>query len=258
MIDIFLDQLSIPKSCELNKPVYKKYFLENGILDATDKKALKEDVIKIRWLYTLKPSTINISPYSDEELDYPEVAVLHVELLSPAHAKRIASFMQQSIPYPLVLLASYENALYISLAAKRTNQADKEKWVVEQSYDSDWIRLDQQTGQQKDFLEDFKIRNFSFSNYLAFYRSIQERVLALNCSAYTGKYELHKSGLNVGADEDRNSNRLNRLKELENLNVDKSEMENRVKKEKQLGKKVELNTEIKRINDQIEQIKRNI
>ena len=86
MIDIFLNQLSIPKSCELNKPVYKKYFLENRILDATDKKALKEDVSKIRWLYTLKPSTINISPYSDDERDYPEVAILHVELLSPGRA----------------------------------------------------------------------------------------------------------------------------------------------------------------------------
>ena len=189
MIDNFLDQLSIPKTCELNKPVYKKYFLENGILDATDKKALKEDVNKIRWLYTLKSSTINISSYSDDERDYPEVVILHVELFSPDRVKRIASFMQRSIPYPLVLLASYENALYISLAAKRINQADREKWLVEENHDTDWINLEEPKVQQSDFLKDCKIQNFSFSNYLAFYRSIQERVLALNCAAYTGVYE---------------------------------------------------------------------
>lgn len=258
MIDTFLDQLSIPKSCELNKPVYKKYFSENGILDATDKKVLKEDVNKIRWLYTLKPSTINISPYSDDERDYPEVAILHVELLSPGRAKRIAAFMQQSIPYPLVLLLGFEKALYFSLAAKRINQADKAKWVVEEIYDTDWINLEQLTAQQADFLEDCTIRNFSFSNYLAFYRSIQERVLALNCSAYTGRYELHKSGSKDDAGDETRSTRFIRLTELENLSSVKTEIGNRLKKEKQLGKKIELNTEIKRINDQIEQIKINI
>lgn len=258
MIDTFLDHLSIPKSCELNKAVYKKYFLENGILDATDKKTLKEDVGKIRWLYTLKPSTINISPFVDDERDYPEVAILHAELLSPGRVKRIASFMQRSIPYPLVLLFSHGNALSVSLAAKRINQADKAKWVVEENYDTDWIDLEQPTVQQADFLADCKIRNFSFSNFLEFYRSIQECVLALNCAAYTGVYELNKFGPKDEANDDRSSNRPNLLKELEKLNSVKLEIANRLKKEKQMGKQVELNTKIKQINDQIEHIKGNI
>ena len=75
---------------------------------------------------------------------------------------------------------SHESSLAVSLAAKRINQADKEKWVIEESYDTDWINLEQPTAQQLDFLVDCKIRNFSFSNFLEFYRSIQERVLALN------------------------------------------------------------------------------
>jgi len=217
-----------------------------------------EDVNKIRWLYTLKPSTINISPYSDDERDYPEIAILHVELLSPGRAKRIAVFMQRSIPYPLVLLISHKNALYVSLAAKRTSQADKEKWVVEENYDTDWINLEQPTVQQADFLKDCNIRNFSFSNYFTFYKSIQERVLALNCAVYTGVYELHNNESKDPPGHTRSSARLARLKELENLNADKLEIGNRLKSEKQLGKKVDLNTEIKQIYDQIEQIKRNI
>jgi hypothetical protein len=258
MIDTFLEQLSIPKSCELNKPVYKKDFLENGLLDATDKKALKEDVDKIRWLYTLKPSTINISAYSDDEKDYPEVAILHVELLLTGRAKRIASFMQRSIPYPLVLFFSFENTLCVSLAEKRINQSDKEKWVVEDSYDTDWINLEQPTTQQADFLEDCNINNFLFSNFHAFYKSILYRVIALACSAYTGVYELNKPEVSDRAEDKRNSNRVAYLRELENLNSDKAEIANRLKKENQMGKQVELNTKIKQINDQIDQIKENI
>ena len=63
---------------------------------------------------------------------------------------------------------------------------------------------------------------------------------------------LYKSG------DERRSTRLIRLTELENLNADKLEIENQLKKAKQLGKKVDLNTEVKQINNQIEKIKRNI
>lgn len=258
MIDAFLKQLSIPKTCELNKPVYKKDFLENGILDATDKKALKEDVGKIRWLYTLKPSTINISAYLDDEKDYSEVPIIYVELLSPGRAKRIAAFMQRSIPYPLVLLLSFKNSLRISLAEKRINHSDREKWVVEDNYDTDWIKLNQPTGQQAEFLSDCKISHFSFSNYLAFYNSIQDRVIALNCSVYTGVYELNKPSSIDGAGDKQSSYRMAYLRELEKLNTDKAGIANRLKKEKQMGKQVVLNTQIKKINNQIEQIRENI
>ena len=52
--DDFLEQLDIPSSCWLDKPVFKKLFLDNGVLDATDKKCLKNDVARVRWIYTLK------------------------------------------------------------------------------------------------------------------------------------------------------------------------------------------------------------
>ena len=101
-LDSFLQHLEIPKACELKKPVFKKLFLDNGVLDATDKKCLKDDVNRVRWLYTLKPSTINIASYNDSVREYPEVAVLQVELDSPNRIGRIAHFINRSIPYPLV------------------------------------------------------------------------------------------------------------------------------------------------------------
>lgn len=129
--DDFLEHLDIPSSCRLDKPIFKKLFLDNGALDATDKKCLKDDVSRVRWLYTLKPSTINIASYSDDIREYPEVALLHVDLSNPNRVVRIAHFINRSIPYPLVLLFTTETnegiSMSISLADKRINQADKEK-----------------------------------------------------------------------------------------------------------------------------------
>ncbi|MGO4814226.1 DUF4391 domain-containing protein [Cupriavidus sp. 2MCAB6] len=254
-LEAFIDHLSIPRSCELNKPVFKKLFLENGVLDIADKTALKDDVDKIRWLYTLKPATINIAAYVDSDRDFSEIAVLQVELISAKRLKRIATFMQRSIPYPLILVFSQDNQVCLSIADKRINQADKEKWVVEDILYTDWIDLAAPTLAQATFLEDCNINSFSFTNFLSFYKSLTERVIAMNCATHSGRYE---RGTTDNIESKQSEGRLERLRELEKLNLQKIEIANKLKKEKQLGRQVELNTKIKQINDVIEQFKESI
>lgn len=254
-LEAFIDHLSIPRSCELNKPVFKKLFLENGVLDIADKTALKDDVYKIRWLYTLKPATINVVAYVDSERDFSEIAVLQVELTSAKRLKRIATFIQRSIPYPLILLFTQENQVCLSVSDKRINQADKEKWVVEDPLYTDWIELAAPTAAQAGFLEDCNINSFSFTNFLSFYKSLTERVIAINCAAHSGRYD-REVGDNI---ENKSSeSRLERLRELEKLNLQKTEIANKLKKENQMGRQVELNSKIKQINDVIEKIRESI
>lgn len=254
-LEAFIDHLSIPGSCELNKPVFKKLFLENGVLDIADKTALKDDVDKIRWLYTLKAATINVAAYVDSERDFSEIAVLQVELTSPKRLKRVANFMQRSIPYPLILLFAQENQVCVSVSDKRINQADKEKWVVEDPLYTDWIDLAAPTAAQAAFLEDCNINSFSFANFLSFYKSLTERVIAINCAAHSGRYE---RDMVDNIENKPSESRLERLRELEKLNLQKTETANKLKKEKQMGRQVELNTKIKQINDVIEKIRESI
>ncbi|MHB0783855.1 DUF4391 domain-containing protein [Pseudomonas sp. NBRC 111132] len=254
-LEAFIDHLSIPRSCELNKPVFKKLFLENGVLDIADKTALKDDVDKIRWLYTLKSATINVAAYVDSERDFSEIAVLQVELTSAKRLKRIANFMQRSIPYPLILLFTQGNQICLSVSDKRINQADKEKWVVEDALYTDWIDLAAPTSAQAYFLKDCHINSFSFANFLSFYKSLTERVIAINCAAHSGRYERDVTG---NIENKPSEGRLERLRELEKLNLQKTEIANKLKKEKQMGRQVELNTKIKQINDVIEKIRESI
>ena len=254
-LEAFIDHLSIPRSCELNKPVFKKLFLENGVLDIADKTALKDDVDKIRWLYTLKAATINVAAYVDSERDFSEIAVLHVELTSAKRLKRIATFIQRSIPYPLILLFTQENQVCLSVSDKRINQADKEKWVVEDPLYTDWIDLATQTAAQAAFLEDCTINSFSFVNFLSFYKSLSERVIAINCAVHSGRYE---RAMADNIENKPSESRLERLRELEKLNMQKTEIANKLKKERQVGRQVELNTKIKQINDVIEKIRETI
>lgn len=264
--DDFLEIIDVPSSCELNKPIFKKMFSEatdgkKAILDAADKKALKDDVEKIRWLYTLKPNTINIAPYKDSEREYPEIAILHVELSSTVSSKniykRIAHFINRAIPYPLVILFTCEEdgaqSLSLVLADKRINQADKEKWVLEDSIHSHWINLASVSAAEMGFFESLKINNLPFTNFFAVYQALIERLVAIKCAELSGDFSLEKTGqLNEKASS---TARLDRLRELEGLEAQRSEISNKLKKIKQMGKQVELNTQIKKINDEIAKIK---
>jgi hypothetical protein len=256
--EAFLQSLEIPKACELNKPVFKKMFLDasdgnKSVLDAADKTSLKEDVEKIRWLYTLKPNTINIAPYKDDELEYPEVAVLHIELSNPNRVKRIAHFIHRAIPYPLILLFTCnieeQESLMVALAFKRINQADKEKWVIDDSIRTGWISFSDTSEAELNFLSSLRVNDLPFSNFYVFYQAIAKRVVAVICAEHSNVFSLDdtpKKG---------SENRLDKLRELEKLTAKKSELANKLKKENQMGKQVDLNTQIKNINDKIAKIK---
>ncbi|KFI21394.1 DUF4391 domain-containing protein [Nitrosococcus oceani] len=249
----FLEHLDIPSSCRLDKPVFKKLFLDNGVLDATDKKCLKDDIARVRWLYTLKPSTINIAAYGDYSREYPEVAILHVELSNPSRVARIARFINRSIPYPLVLLFTTEieggASMSISLADKRINQVDKEKWVLGDLVSSGWLNFSDQSAPEKDFLNSLKVTALPFADFWRFYRALMERVIGMNCASYSGAFKL-----DVHGGSDQGGGRLEKLRELEKLEVQKSELANKLKKEKQMGRQVELNMKIKKLKDRITEI----
>lgn len=149
-------------------------FQEHADTDAKDKKALKDDVDKIRWLYTLKPSTINIAPFSDDLRDYGELAFLHVELSNTKSAERIGQLINRAIPYPLVIFFVHaenkgtegtgdsdsnvrekqhdKEQLAICPADKRINRADQAKWVIEELQLSPWLGLGCKTQSEQAFL----------------------------------------------------------------------------------------------------------
>ena len=247
MIQTLYDYMAIPKKCLLNKSLFKKLFQEHADLDTTDKRALKDDIDKIRWVYTLKPSTVNIASYSDDICEYDEIAVIQADLSSANRAQRIATFINKAIPYPIVLVFSFADTIALSVADKRINQSDKSKWVVEDIWLTDWFNPDAPNEAQQKFMQDMTMKNLSFVNFYAFYTDIKNRVIALNTAQKSGSYALTSGDETLG--------RAEALRELEQLEQEKTELENKLAKEKQMGREVEMTTKIKQYADQINGIK---
>ena len=247
MIQSLYEYMAITEKCLLNKPLFKKLFQEHADLDSTDKKALKDDIDKIRWVYTLKPATVNIAAYRDSVREYDEVAIIQVDLNSANRAQRIAAFINKAIPYPIVLIFSFADTIAISVADKRINQADKSKWVIEDAWMTAWFNPDTPSAAQQKFMQDLAIKNLSFVNFYAFYTDIENRVLALNIAEKIGSYVLI-SGAAV-------LDRAQALRELEQLEQAKAELQNKLAKEKQMGRQVAMNIKIKQYTDQINGLK---
>jgi Domain of unknown function (DUF4391) len=246
MTQILLSVMAIPAACELNKPVFKKMFLEKGELDATDKKALSNDIERIRWLYTLKPSTMNIPKFEDEHVEYQEVAVLQIDLSSPTRIKRITSFINKAIPYPLFLIFSHNDTFAVSVANKRINQADKAKWVVEEPWLTDWICEAAPTDIQSKFIEDCSLKNLSSLNFYAFYQDIVSRVVALNAASRSGTYTMPT--------RDKTESRRVQLREIAELERQAAELRTSLNQETQFNRKLELNMAIKERVDKISKL----
>jgi len=237
MTQILLNAMAIPLACELNKPVFKKMFLENGDLDATDKKVLSNDIERIRWLYTLKPNTINIPKFEDGNVEYQEVAVLQIDLTNPARAKRIASFINKAIPYPLFLIFSHSGTFAVSVANKRINQADKAKWVIEEEWLTDWMSEESPTYIQSKFIEDCALKNLSSLNFYAFYQDIVSRIVALNAANRSGTYETPT--------REKTEARRVQLREIAELERQAAELRTALKLETQFNRQLEINMAIK-------------
>lgn len=250
MTQTLYDCMSIPEKCLLNKPLFKKLFQEHADLDITDKKALKDDIDKIRWVYTLKPSTLNIEPYRDDVREYDEIAIIQIDLSSAARAQRIAAFVNKAIPYPVMLVFSFADTVAISVADKRINQADKSKWVIEDAWTTAWFNPDAPNEAQQKFMKDMTIKSLSFVNFYAFYTDIKNRVIALNSATRSGSYQI------VSAEK--TNDRRESLTKITELEREITELRSALKRETQFNKKLELNVSVKERQEAIKQLEQGL
>jgi hypothetical protein len=243
MIEFFA-KLGIPDSCYLGKRIFKKLFYDNTKLNATDKKAFINDIEEIEWTYTLKPETINIQRYEDDEHEYLEVAIIQVKLKENFRYKRIAQIIQRSIPYPVIIVFKHDLSIALNMALKRINRADQNKIMVKEFHYTDWINLENPLAYEITFFESLEIKSFSYDNFYQWYTDFLQRVVALNCAQISGNYVL--------SHEEPGINRVEELEQIYNLEQKQTELRATLKKETQFSNKVDLNIQIKKITQQID------
>jgi len=236
-----IDNLGLEASSKIGKKLFKKQFTENFSLSVADKKILTNDIESITLEYLLNKNTINIAPYTDAEQDYSEIAFIKVEIQSPNKLKQITSIVQ-NIPYPLIIFLTYGTKLCINISPKRINKADSSKLVVQESYFSEWIDMQNHTKIEDEFLESLKVQNHPFTDFLSFYRSYLDKLIAFNASKYSGSLNPHANTKEI-------------LQNIQSVEAKITEAKSKIKKETSFSAKVNMNIELKKLSDVLEKLK---
>lgn len=282
LFDVVYEHLALPDSTYLGTRITKKMILENSDLSSSDKKLVNEVVQSLEWVNTLKRETLNIPTYVTEMVEYTEVAVLKVTLKADdsnfGKLKNTAKLFHSLIPYPVILMIELDGKLAISLADKRINQSDSSKLVIEHYYNSQWFSVVGLKCNEKEFLNDFALKNVSSVNYYELYQDFISMLLALEVSYISGSYStkssrnsnITKSEIgssqeeNVGHSDDSISNEMfnemsneeksHLLKELASLEAELTNIRNKLKKEVQMNEKMRLNLTAKKLKEKILQL----
>ncbi|RZU98723.1 DUF4391 domain-containing protein [Spiribacter vilamensis] len=244
MLQVY-EHLALPEAAYLGKRVYKKLFFENAELSAADRRAFTDDVETVTWQYTLKPSTLPVSVYQDDERDYSELAVIEVELRDAKRAQRLAEIIHRAIPYPLLLILMQSNGLVVSTAHKRASRAERGAVVAEEIQTTAWMDHEAPEAIEQAFLQSLTLRQQPQSHYYALYDGWHQRLLALACARLNGTFR-------VPSRPEQQKQRRETLTECHRLEGEISRLRAEIKKETRFNRQVEVNTRIKQLEQQLQ------
>ena len=240
----FFESLNFPASTYVGKKLDKKEFLENFSLNINDRKLLSQNIDRITLENILNQDTINITPFLDEERDYSEIAIIKVKISNKEKLKSINNIIQQ-IPYSLIVFYAFQNEISLCLSPKRINKADSSKLVVEEVHFSKWIDFSNLTNIDKTFLQSLSINNHPFTNLLAFYESFIDKLISYNASIYSGIFSISKDTKMI-------------LENIQKTEAQIIDIKNKIKKETNFNDKVNMNLELKKLNDKLKSLKEDL
>jgi len=243
MIDI-VKCLNLPNSTSIERKLFKKQFLDNFSLTSNEKKILSDNVDSITLNNLLNKDSINISPFTNETHNYQEIAVISVEINNQSKAKEITNIILH-IPYPVVLILIYKEQIQINISPKRLNISDVSKLVVEEQYFTKWIDFKNLTSIDETFLHSLNINNHSFRNFLAFYESFIDKLISYNASIYSGTFSISKDTKMI-------------LENIQKTEAQIIDIKNKIKKETNFNDKVNMNMQLKNLNDKLKILKEDL
>lgn len=232
-----LAALELPTSSLVEQRVPKKLLLENAAPTAADKRQISEGVEELQWLAALKPTTIGVPKFRDDNREYLEIAVLRLSLRAGAKVQRLAELVNRAIPYPVLLLIEQGADCGISAAHKRWSQGEDGKTVLDG--DVVEVRWDatRDDVHQGDFCGALRLGRQPANSLYSVFQGWLDTLTALLAARITGTFTVVA---NSGA-------RRDALRLCERLDGEITSIRSLAAKEKQLSRQVQLNANLRSV-----------
>lgn len=244
------DIFNFPSRTLLNKRLTKVFFSKNFELSSIEKKTLQNEVVKMEWVSSLKPSNTNIPKFETENYVVEEVQFMTCTVSNlDKHGKVVVDLFQKYIPYQIVLVVEDEGYWMLNLTNKRINLNDRSKRTIEKLFTTNRInKTESET--VKEFVNTLSFDRVDRTNLNTVYQSYINSVIQLKSSEITGVFN----------DQNLQNNQrdIESIERKENLEMEIITLKNQLKKETQLNSQVSINMEIQKRKQEIQNIKQTL
>lgn len=209
--------LDFPKSTVFGRRFPKQKFYENLDVSPEVKRLFVEQVKLITWANKLSPETMNIAPGQMVR----EIEVFRLTLQGAELNQQVLSLMDKQIPYHILfLLERPDGSVCLHVTYKEASQSGSNAFQLKQSYHTEWMRP-----------ENLSL-NLTALDMDALYESIVRQIAGDTIAAPQGK-SLKEA--------------VEQSQQREKLEKQIAQLRAKMKKEKQLGRQMELRREIMRL-----------
>lgn len=215
--------LGLPKSTEFNRRIPKQKFYENLTVSLSLKRIFVEQIRVIWWRNKIASATMNLA--TGEAV--AEIEVFEICLSAPQLDEDVLRQIDKEIPYHILFLLEYEGKYQAWTAYKEAAGSGTNAFKVDSYYHTDWME-ESALPLKLDGLNTDRV-------YENFVRQIAGETLT------SGAGETLKESVA------RDKRRQELQKQITALQV-------KVRRERQLNKQVQLNTELKKLKKALEEL----
>ena len=213
-----------PASTEFGKRIPKQKFYENIDISSALKRVFVEQIRLIYWRNKLAATTLNLA--AGETVT--EIEVFEVRLNTPQLEEAVLRQVDKEIPYHILFVLTCEGKAQAWIGYKEATASGNNAFKVSRYYHTDWIPEDELQ---------FRVDGLNMD---AVYENLVRQIAGDELQADAGE-SLQAS---VARDE--------RQRQLEKQIA---ALENKMRKEKQLNRRMEINAELKKMKLAIRQLR---
>ena len=216
--------IGLPKTTEFNKRIPKQKFYENMDISPALKKVFVEQVKIIYWRNKIATSTTNLATGND----VTELEVFEVRLNSPVLDDGLLRQIDREIPYHILFLLEYQGKYQAWIGYKEAATSGNKAFKVNGYYHTEWLTEDELP---------LKLEGLSVD---AVYENFVRQIAGDKLKSEATGESLKES---VARDEQKQALQ----KQIDTLKA-------KIRKEKQLNKQMEMNTELKKLKKELEDL----
>ncbi|EQB22145.1 MULTISPECIES: DUF4391 domain-containing protein [unclassified Dehalobacter] len=221
--------LSLPKSTEFNRRIPKQKFYENLSVTPELKRAFIEQISVIYWRNKLAATTLNVGQGDN----VTELEIFEIKLNQPSLDSKVLQLIDKEVPYHILYLLEHNGEYQAWIGYKEPSLSKADTFKVNSYYHTEWLSLDKLPIRLDGLHMDAIYDNFI--------RQIAGERLGFDKGNEVGS----KSSIKDAIDQDNMRRKLN--KQI-------AALEAKMKSEKQFNLQVKLNTELKLLKKELEEL----